>query len=189
MGRRAPRPATLPHFERDPDLMTPTRPTARGLLLLLAAFLLSAGAVRVTVGGRAEAHLPRSRRGPLPGRLRRSARPGRPRGERHHGAAARLRSPPRRAVKFWTTSARAGCMLYLYGASGTTYLYIHLNNDLGDTNDNAGGCVPGVAFARTEERRQGRRRPADRLRRRLGRRGRHPPAPALRNAPRATGRR
>ncbi|MBA3347874.1 MAG: peptidoglycan DD-metalloendopeptidase family protein, partial [Actinobacteria bacterium] len=33
-------------------------------------------------------------------------------------------------VKFWTTSARAGCMLYLYGKSGTTYLYIHLNNDL-----------------------------------------------------------
>ncbi len=33
-------------------------------------------------------------------------------------------------VKFHTTSARAGCMLYLYGASGTTYLYIHLNNDL-----------------------------------------------------------
>ena len=33
-------------------------------------------------------------------------------------------------VKFWTTSARAGCMLYLYGESGTTYQYIHLNNDL-----------------------------------------------------------
>ena len=33
-------------------------------------------------------------------------------------------------VKYWTTSARAGCMLYLYGESGTTYLYIHLNNDL-----------------------------------------------------------
>ena len=32
-------------------------------------------------------------------------------------------------VKFWTTSWRAGCMLYLYGKSGTTYLYIHLNND------------------------------------------------------------
>ncbi len=49
-------------------------------------------------------------------------------------------------VKFHTTSARAGCMLYLYGASGTTYLYIHLNNDLrGD--DNRGKCVPGVAYA------------------------------------------
>jgi len=49
-------------------------------------------------------------------------------------------------VKFWTTSARAGCMLYLYGASGTTYLYIHLNNDLTKENDNRGTCVPGVAY-------------------------------------------
>ena len=24
-------------------------------------------------------------------------------------------------IKFWTTSANAGCMLYLYGASGTMY--------------------------------------------------------------------
>src|SRR5438034_11666499 len=32
-------------------------------------------------------------------------------------------------VRFWTTSAQAGCMLYLYGASGTLYLYVHLNND------------------------------------------------------------
>jgi hypothetical protein len=51
-------------------------------------------------------------------------------------------------VKFWTTSSRAGCMLYLYGKSGTTYLYIHLNNDLGPGNDNKGSCVPGVAYPR-----------------------------------------
>jgi len=51
-------------------------------------------------------------------------------------------------IKFWTTSAGAGCMLYLYGASGTTYLYIHLNNDLTMKNDNRGKCVPGVAYAR-----------------------------------------
>jgi hypothetical protein len=50
-------------------------------------------------------------------------------------------------VKFWTTSSRAGCMLYLYGDSGTTYLYIHLNNDVGPTNDNQGKCVPGTAYA------------------------------------------
>ena len=50
-------------------------------------------------------------------------------------------------VRFWTTSARAGCMLYLYGASGTTYLYIHLNNDLTARHDNRGSCVPGVAYA------------------------------------------
>ena len=50
-------------------------------------------------------------------------------------------------VKFHVTSSRAGCMLYLNGDSGTTYLYIHLNNDLGMTNDNRGGCKPGVSFA------------------------------------------
>ena len=38
-------------------------------------------------------------------------------------------------------------MLYLYGASGTTYLYIHLNNDLTAKRDNRGSCVPGVAYA------------------------------------------
>jgi peptidase M23-like protein len=51
-------------------------------------------------------------------------------------------------VKFWTTSSRAGCMLYLYGKSGTTYLYIHLNNDRTTANDNTGACVPGIAYAR-----------------------------------------
>jgi hypothetical protein len=51
-------------------------------------------------------------------------------------------------IKFWTTSASAGCMLYLYGASGTMYEYIHLNNDLTMKNDNRGKCVPGVAYAR-----------------------------------------
>jgi Peptidase family M23 len=49
-------------------------------------------------------------------------------------------------VKLWTTSARAGCMLYLYGASGTTYLYIHLNNDMTMANDNRGKCVAGGAY-------------------------------------------
>jgi Peptidase family M23 len=50
-------------------------------------------------------------------------------------------------VKFHVTSWAAGCMLYLYGQSGTTYLYVHLNNDLGQTNDNKGRCAPGIAFA------------------------------------------
>jgi hypothetical protein len=50
-------------------------------------------------------------------------------------------------IKFWTTSAAAGCMLYLYGASGTTYYYIHLNNDLTGRNDNRGKCVAGTAYA------------------------------------------
>ncbi len=73
---------------------------------------------------------------------------------RHEGndLLAAKRSPAVAAeagtVTLWTTSARAGCMLYLRGASGTTYLYVHLNNDLGEANDNRGGCVAGVAYAK-----------------------------------------
>ena len=51
-------------------------------------------------------------------------------------------------IEFWTTSASAGCMLYLYGDSGTMYEYIHLNNDLTMRNDNRGKCVPGVSYAK-----------------------------------------
>ena len=51
-------------------------------------------------------------------------------------------------ISFWTTSKTAGCMLYLHGDSGTTYQYIHLNNDLTRKNDNRGACVPGVAYAK-----------------------------------------
>jgi peptidase M23-like protein len=50
-------------------------------------------------------------------------------------------------VRFYSGSSRAGCMLYLYADSGTKYLYIHLNNDLTNGNDNRGRCVPGTAFA------------------------------------------
>jgi hypothetical protein len=51
-------------------------------------------------------------------------------------------------VTFWTRSASAGCMLYLYGRSGTMYEYIHLNNDLTMKNDNKGKCVAGTAYAK-----------------------------------------
>ncbi len=51
-------------------------------------------------------------------------------------------------VEFSATSASAGCMLYLHGASGTDYYYIHLNNDLTPKNDNRGKCVPGTAYAK-----------------------------------------
>lgn len=50
-------------------------------------------------------------------------------------------------VKYWTASRSAGCMLYLYGDSGTNYYYIHLNNDLTTKNDNRGKCVKGSAYA------------------------------------------
>ena len=49
-------------------------------------------------------------------------------------------------IEYWTTSAGAGCMLYLHGDSGTMYEYIHLNNDLTTGNDNKGKCVQGVAY-------------------------------------------
>jgi hypothetical protein len=38
-------------------------------------------------------------------------------------------------------------MLYLYGRSGTMYMYIHLNNDAGPRNDNTAGCSEGTAYA------------------------------------------
>jgi hypothetical protein len=44
------------------------------------------------------------------------------------------------------TNGRGGCMLRLYGLSGTEYVYIHLNNDLTPRNDNGGRCVAGVAY-------------------------------------------
>ena len=47
----------------------------------------------------------------------------------------------------YAESGLGGCMLYLYGRSGTMYLYIHLNNDLTASNDNKGGCVKDVTFA------------------------------------------
>jgi Peptidase family M23 len=47
-------------------------------------------------------------------------------------------------VKYWE-SGLGGCMLYLYGGSGTMYMYIHLNNDLSPRNDNRGRCHE-VAF-------------------------------------------
>jgi hypothetical protein len=50
-------------------------------------------------------------------------------------------------VKKWVGSSMATCMLYLYGRSGMTYVYIHLNNDLGPSNDNQGGCHNGISWA------------------------------------------
>ena len=51
-------------------------------------------------------------------------------------------------VTFWTRSSSAGCMLYLYGRSGTMYEYIHLNNDRTMKNDNKGKCVAGGSYAK-----------------------------------------
>jgi murein DD-endopeptidase MepM/ murein hydrolase activator NlpD len=50
-------------------------------------------------------------------------------------------------IKFYTKSKEAGCMLYLYGVSGRTFEYLHLNNDLTKRNDNEGKCIAGTAYA------------------------------------------
>ena len=50
-------------------------------------------------------------------------------------------------ISKYTRSRNAGCMLYLHGRSGTTYMYIHLNNDRTLRNDNRGGCKNGIAYA------------------------------------------
>lgn len=51
-------------------------------------------------------------------------------------------------VRIYRRSWNAGCMLYLFGKSGTTYYYIHLNDDLTKRDDNrARDCRVGVAYA------------------------------------------
>ena len=129
--------------------MTLVRTTARGLLLTLIALLLSAGVAAASPS----AKVPRLVF-PVVGPATYIDDYSSPRFNGAHGAtdimAARgLVAVAAEAgrVKFWTTSATAGCMLYLEGDSGFEYLYIHLNNDTGATNDNRGKCVAGQAYA------------------------------------------
>ncbi len=137
----------MPRFEREPELMTRHRTTARGILLLIVTAALGAGAAA------AHAQVPRLIF-PVVGPSSYVDDYGDARGQGRHDGNDIM--APRRAlavaaeagtVKFWTTSSRAGCMLYLYGRSGTTYLYIHLNNDVTLRDDNLGRCVAGVAYA------------------------------------------
>ena len=123
------------------------RTTARGILLVTAAV----GVVAATAG--AAPAVPRLIF-PVVGPVTYTDDFGAARGQGRHQGNDIL--APKRAlavaaeagrVKLWTSGA-GGCMLYLYGASGTTYMYIHLNNDLTRANDNRGKCVPGVAYAR-----------------------------------------
>ena len=143
--------------------MSRHRTTAAVLLVLLAAWALA---------GRRAPPCPRldlpDRRGELlHGRLRRPRPSG---GHQGNDIMAAKRSPvvaveAGRVVKY-TRSANAGCMLYLYGRSGTTYMYIHLNNDRTLRNDNRGGCRNRIAYAPgLVAEPEGARRPADRLRR------------------------
>jgi hypothetical protein len=125
------------------------RTTARGILFLAALVGLAAGSA---VAPAATAKVPRLIF-PVVGQATYTDDFGAPRaGGRHQGndLMAAKKSPAVAAeagkVKYWTTSATAGCMLYLYGESGTTYLYIHLNNDVTKGNDNRGKCVRGTAY-------------------------------------------
>ncbi len=142
--------------------MISTRTTARALLVL-ALFGLAAGTAAATP---VEPSPPKGKARPKPPRRKQIVFPvlgtadftddfGAPRPQGPHQGVDIL--APRHAlalaaeagrVRFYMGSSRAGCMLYLDGRSGTTYLYIHLNNDLTDGNDNRGRCVNGVAFPR-----------------------------------------
>ena len=133
------------------------RTTARGTFFLIAALLIGTGS--------AAAYPPSSPSGvaqggptrvvfPVLGPVQYSDDFGDARGQGGHQGND-LMAPKRSLalaaeagrVSFHTTSSRAGCMLYLDAASGTQYLYVHLNNDLTPENDNRGKCVAGVAYA------------------------------------------
>jgi peptidase M23-like protein len=126
------------------------RTTARGVLFLAVTIGLVAGTAAAYA---AKAPPPEHIVFPLVGKVQYVDDFGAPRpGGAHQGndLMAAKRSPAVAAesgkVKYWTSSASAGCMLYLYGDSGTVYYYIHLNNDLTLRNDNRGKCVKGVAY-------------------------------------------
>ena len=136
--------------------MTRHRTTARGGYLLILAALLGLAVVSSS-GGASKPGLVSGRPivFPLVGDYAYTMNFGDARGQGAHEGID-IEHVPRRTpvvaaeagtIKWWTTSSRAGCMLYLYGRSGTTYLYIHLNNDLTDASEDRGGCKLGVAYA------------------------------------------
>jgi hypothetical protein len=132
--------------------MTPHRTTARGLLVLTLLALTAGSAAARALPEAAVPKVPQLVF-PVVGKAVYFNDFGAARGQGGHQGNDLMttwRSPAVAAeagkVKFHTTSARAGCMLYLYGDSGTTYLYIHLNNDLTAKNDNTGKCVAGTAY-------------------------------------------
>ena len=118
--------------------------------LLLAGIAAAALATSAARGG--EQGIPRLIF-PLVGKTELWDNYGDPRGNGRH-AGIDMENPWRAPVVAvedgsveYAESGLGGCMLYLYGRSGTLYLYIHLNNDLTGRNDNKGGCVKDVAFA------------------------------------------
>jgi Peptidase family M23 len=125
------------------------RTTARAVLFSAALLGLTAGTAFASAAAKVPVHIVF----PVVGDVQYVDDFGAPRaGGPHQGndLVAAKRSPAVAAeagrVKYWTSSASAGCMLYLYGKSGTMYEYIHLNNDLTARNDNRGKCVRGTAY-------------------------------------------
>jgi peptidase M23-like protein len=130
--------------------MRRNRPTARAFLFLAVVVGIVAGTAHASTSARVPAHIVF----PVVGDVQYVDDFGAPRaGGPHQGndLLATKKSPAVAAeagkVKYWTTSRTAGCMLYLYGQSGTMYEYIHLNNDVTMKNDNRGKCVRGTAYA------------------------------------------
>ena len=128
--------------------MVSHRTTARGLLLLLL--------VGVFTGTAHAASVPVLTAFPVVGNVNYTDDFGdpRPQGPHEGNDIMSVRHQPAVAfesghVQKWSSSGATGtCMLYLHAKSGMTYVYIHLNNDLGPTNDNKGGCRNGVSYAR-----------------------------------------
>jgi hypothetical protein len=128
------------------------RTTARGILTSLVLAGLAAAAATAPASGGSEQGVPRLVF-PLVAKTELWDNYGDPRGNGRH-AGIDMENPWRAPVVAvedgrveYAESALGGCMLYLYGRSGTMYLYIHLNNDLTARNDDKGGCVEDVAFA------------------------------------------
>ncbi len=123
------------------------RTTARSILTLLLLGLLA---------GTANAAPPKQILFPVVGAVTFTDDFGAPRGSRSHQGNDLMaaRGTPVVAVEDGVVrkhrTGRGGdCMLYLDGESGTTYYYIHLNNDLTRKDDNrASDCRNGVAYAR-----------------------------------------
>jgi len=135
--------------------MTRHRTTARGVSLLLSALFCAA-----VVGSLHAALKPGLVNGspivfPLIGDYAYGMNFGDPRVNGSHQGIDIERVPWRTPVvaaesgkvKWWTTSARAGCMLYLYGKSGTTYLFILIDTAPTEKSEDRGGCKLGVSYA------------------------------------------
>jgi len=132
--------------------MSRHRTTARATLVALTLAGLAAAALSTPASGNEQGAVPRFIF-PLVAKTELWDNYGDPRGNGRH-AGIDMENPWRAPVvavedgriKYWE-SGLGGCMLYHYGRSGTTYMYIHLNNDLTPRNDNKGGCVEDIAYA------------------------------------------